>query len=622
MCASRMFATAIFFALFATLYLAQSWAIPLGSEIDVQGAVWAAPALARSAKPADIDCNVQVEIPESECNALVTLYNSTNGPGWTDNSDWLVTDTPCSWYGVTCAEGTVQGLDLNANNLVGTIPATLANLTQLQILHLYSNKLNGSIPPELGSLTLLTVLYLSDNRLSGAIPVQLGNLANLQVLYLNNNELTGSLPTQLGNLTQITAIDMDVNQLSGPIPSTLGNLTNLTSLSLNTNQLNGPIPAELGQLSNLQSLILFTNQLTGSIPPELGNLAQLQWLYLSDNQLSGPIPVELSSLANLQYLYLNNTFIDGALPPELGALTQLLDLDISSTWLSGALPKELTNLPLDWFSFHSTYLCIPDDAAIQDWLATISTLLGINTSCSETMLPPLQPATLPDGVPVTIQVSPSQAPAGSTITVSGKGAAGSNQVRLMAVIERQTIGIQEVNLDGSGSYSVQIAVGASYEPGVIQFCALALGLSNAEVACIDFMVQSPAVGSIEGEVRFPAGRIASIDQLNAEFRLLDAAGGTRYSSKITPSNDGGKFSIDNVEPGLYLYGVIGVLPGYVEMGTVEIKPLKPSILPLAVVEQCGIVAQHKPTSVVTANPSRRRLCPHTEHPVFVTKLCA
>jgi hypothetical protein len=61
------------------------------------------------------------EIPQSECEALVALYNSTNGPGWLDNTNWLETTTPCSWYGVLCSGGHVYDVDLSSNQLSGTI---------------------------------------------------------------------------------------------------------------------------------------------------------------------------------------------------------------------------------------------------------------------------------------------------------------------------------------------------------------------------------------------------------------------------------------------------------------------------------------------------------------------
>lgn len=58
-------------------------------------------------------CDSVTEIPTAECQALVDLYNGTNGSSWTNRTGWLVTYTPCSWYGVTCQGGHVLMLDLS-----------------------------------------------------------------------------------------------------------------------------------------------------------------------------------------------------------------------------------------------------------------------------------------------------------------------------------------------------------------------------------------------------------------------------------------------------------------------------------------------------------------------------
>ncbi|MEN8221332.1 MAG: hypothetical protein ABFS56_34295 [Pseudomonadota bacterium] len=41
------------------------------------------------------NCGAVTEIPSTECEALVALYNSTNGDGWRNNYGWLKTNTPC-----------------------------------------------------------------------------------------------------------------------------------------------------------------------------------------------------------------------------------------------------------------------------------------------------------------------------------------------------------------------------------------------------------------------------------------------------------------------------------------------------------------------------------------------
>jgi len=179
----------------------------------------------------------------------------------------------------------------------------------------------------------LEVLFLGGNQLSGSIPSELGNLSNLQELSLGDNQLSGSIPPELGNLGNMSVLSLGRNQLSGSIPPELGNLSNLRGLSLSFNQLSGPIPSELGNLSNLRGLHLSFNQLSGPIPPELGNLSKLDYrLDLNDNQLSGPIPKELGNLTNLQeMLDLSHNQLSGPIPPELSNLSSLwslkLDLD-------------------------------------------------------------------------------------------------------------------------------------------------------------------------------------------------------------------------------------------------------------------------------------------------------
>ena len=160
-------------------------------------------AIANPENPSDIDCSIVTEIPQAECEALVALYDSTDGPNWTNNSDWQVTTTLCSWYGVSCYAGSVYQIDLTSNQLNGSLPPELANLTNLRYLYLRSNQLSGSIPIELGNLTSLESLSLYSNQLSGSIPPELGNLAALQHLFLDDNQLSGSIPVDLMNLTAL-----------------------------------------------------------------------------------------------------------------------------------------------------------------------------------------------------------------------------------------------------------------------------------------------------------------------------------------------------------------------------------------------------------------------------------
>jgi len=239
-----------------------------------------------------------LQVPQTERDALIVLYNSTVGANWADNTGWMgEVGTECDWYGVTCSSGSVSEISMSFNNLSGSIPSELGILTNLTDLDLSSNSLGGSIPSELGNMTNLTRLWLYSNALSGSIPAELGNLTNLDSLWLDGNSLGGSIPAELGNLTNLTRLYLNNNSFSGSIPAELGNLTNLTRLSLYDNTLSGSIPAELGNLTKLTSLYLYNNSLSGSIPAELGNLTDLIVLYLNNNSLTGPLPQWLSDLS-------------------------------------------------------------------------------------------------------------------------------------------------------------------------------------------------------------------------------------------------------------------------------------------------------------------------------------
>jgi len=285
-------------------------------------------------------------VPNAQRQALIALYDSTNGAEWTNNTGWLgAAGSECTWYGVTCngTETAVTGLNLAGNNLVGTIPSQLDALDLLVYLDLSSNSLTGAIPPALGNLALAG-LNLSQNQLTGHIPEELGNTVTLRVLYLFSNQLTGSIPSQLGSLNRLEGLSLAINQLTGPLPPELGKLSHLQSLDLFSNSLTGSIPAELGNLTNLLSLNLSDNRLTGAIPRQLGNLAQLQHLILSSNALTGSIPAELGNLTDLYELDLADNRLSGHIPARLGDLTNLEVLKLSSNRLSGSIPTQLGTL--------------------------------------------------------------------------------------------------------------------------------------------------------------------------------------------------------------------------------------------------------------------------------------
>jgi len=372
-------------------------------------------------------CDNTAGINALDCQALVDLYNDTDGLNWTIRTDWLVTNTPCEWYGVICNEDRVWFLQLPNNNLNGNLSESLGNLSDLIILDLSSNGLNSPIPPEIGHLTNLIDLWLYDNDLRSSLPISLTNLVKLNTLLLHDNRLSGIIPPEIGQLTQLAKLQLNHNQFSGEIPVELSQLDNLIQLDLSNNRLidsipisltalsklqllhlqynflEGEIPSELGNLNTLKNLSLGRNRLAGSIPVELGQLSELEDLRLYNNNFTGKIPSELENLSNLTYLDLYDNELTGEIPLKQGQLLQLKKLDLGKNQLTGEVPLNLLTLPelkqlyidhnklsgrlpnfaksrtigqqLNHFWFHDNAgLCEPSDLDLQVQLALIKDL--------------------------------------------------------------------------------------------------------------------------------------------------------------------------------------------------------------------------------------------------------
>lgn len=155
----------------------------------------------------------------TERDALIALYDATNGDAWTNNTNWCTDADLSEWYGISMDNnGKVSSINLSSNNLTGTIPDEIGNLEALWILNVPYNQLTGEIPASIGKLTRLRGLYLYRNQLTGNIPPELGNMKQLAYCYLDDNQLTGTVPETLGNLTELEYMDFGGNMLSGDLP--------------------------------------------------------------------------------------------------------------------------------------------------------------------------------------------------------------------------------------------------------------------------------------------------------------------------------------------------------------------------------------------------------------------
>ncbi|KAF7005383.1 hypothetical protein CFC21_020508 [Triticum aestivum] len=234
----------------------------------------------------------------------------------------------------------LTALTLRSNNISGTIPLEIGNLSNLNMLYLDRNLFMGSIPPTLGQLHNLVVLSLPQNNFSGEIPPSIGSLNQLEELYLQENDLSGIIPESLGSCQKLLALNLSCNTLGGSIKGhMLARLEQLSwLLDLSHNQLTTSIPLEMGSLINLGSLNISHNNLTGRIPSTLSACVRLEALRVEENILQGDIPQSLANLKGLKVLDCSSNNLSGTIPEFLGTFTSLMYLNMSFNDFQGPLP--------------------------------------------------------------------------------------------------------------------------------------------------------------------------------------------------------------------------------------------------------------------------------------------
>ena len=135
--------------------------------------------------------NVEVSTPVSiikryidaaDYEALKVLYQATNGGAWT-NKTWRIGSnavTSTGWPGVTFdEEGHVLAIDLQNNNLRGTLPTEGMEMKSLRTLNLSGNSLSGDVAAFCKLLPALEALNLGYNlftELSGVLPAHITSL--------------------------------------------------------------------------------------------------------------------------------------------------------------------------------------------------------------------------------------------------------------------------------------------------------------------------------------------------------------------------------------------------------------------------------------------------------------
>jgi Leucine-rich repeat (LRR) protein len=216
----------------------------------------------------------------------------------------------------------------------------MENLIQLFV---QTNQLNGSIPSGIKNLTFLSYLVLSDNKLTGSIPSAIGSCSQLQAFKVNNNRLSGSFPDRFADLTALLFVTVENNYLTGTFPSFLLK-SNLGIIRLSDNYFNGTLPDTIGEMTSVFILDIMKNRFSGTLPSSIGSMTGLFNLYISKNHFRGSIPSEIGYLTNLNAFHFDSNSLANVLPASITACVKLTELSMYGNYIQGSLPAGISNL--------------------------------------------------------------------------------------------------------------------------------------------------------------------------------------------------------------------------------------------------------------------------------------
>ncbi|XP_019428774.1 PREDICTED: LRR receptor-like serine/threonine-protein kinase GSO2 isoform X2 [Lupinus angustifolius] len=288
-----------------------------------------------------------------------------------------------------CSGGNVIiELELSNNQLNGTLPYNIGQLSSLQRLSIYSNQFSGVInESHLSNLSNLAYLYVDRNPLSFNLssnwipPFQLIHLSasscnlgpnfplwlkhqrKLMLLQISNNGISDYFPEWFWELTPSLAyLNVSHNKLSGVLPKSILNMENGLSevaWDFSFNNFSGPLPSFPPQLTllsvsnnmfsrsisslcetsyqNLAYLDLSSNSLSGRLLDCWGQFQNLQVLNLATNNFLGRIPDSFGTLQSIETIHLNNNNFTGEFPP-LANCSNLKLIDFGDNNIEGTIP--------------------------------------------------------------------------------------------------------------------------------------------------------------------------------------------------------------------------------------------------------------------------------------------
>ncbi|XP_061972598.1 receptor-like protein 9a [Populus nigra] len=233
------------------------------------------------------------------------------------------TSLPINFFQNIGALPALKVLSVGECDLNGTLPAQgLCELKNLKQLDLYGNNLRGSLPDYLGNLSSLQLLDVSRNQFTGNInSSSLTNIISLEFLSLSNNlfEVPISMKPFM-NHSSLKFFDSKNNRLVTE-PTAFDNLIPKFQLvffrlskSLTSEAVNVEIPNFLYNQYDLRVLDLSHNNIIGMFPSWLlKNNTRLEQLFMSENSFVGTLLFQDHPNPKMKVIDISNNNMNGQL---------------------------------------------------------------------------------------------------------------------------------------------------------------------------------------------------------------------------------------------------------------------------------------------------------------------
>ena len=173
---------------------------------------------------------------------LAGFYRALAGELWTVSEGWNILDSKLStateeevdslnvdicdnFYGVICENGEITQISLPKNEMFGTIPDSIFELSTLRMFDVSGNNVQMKDFRAVARAKSLSTLVLSDIKINSLDGV--GDIDSLHLLYLDGINIKEPIPEALFELTNLKILHLQHGSFTGTLPTLVGKLSNL-----------------------------------------------------------------------------------------------------------------------------------------------------------------------------------------------------------------------------------------------------------------------------------------------------------------------------------------------------------------------------------------------------------